>query len=110
MSILCDNALKYSDDAGTIKVSLYRSGKHICIDCFNTCENIDPTTVSRLFDRFYRADSSRSRETGGYGIGLSVAKAITERHRGKIRAVSFGTTGITFKVILPQNFRFGRLR
>lgn len=110
VSILCDNALKYSDEAGTIRVSLYRSGKHICIDCFNTCESIDPTTVSRLFDRFYRADSSRSRETGGYGIGLSVAKAITERHKGKIRAVSFGTTGITFKVLLPQNFRFGRLR
>lgn len=109
VSILCDNALKYSDDAGTIKVSLYRSGKHICIDCFNTCESIDPTTVSRLFDRFYRADSSRSRETGGYGIGLSVAKAIAERHRGKIRAVAFGTTGITFKVLLPAGSRFHRL-
>lgn len=108
VSILCDNALKYSDDGGTIRVSLYKSGKNICIDCFNTCENIDPSTVSRLFDRFYRADSSRSRETGGYGIGLSVAKAITERHRGKIRAVSFGTTGITFKVIMPMGGRFRR--
>lgn len=106
VSILCDNALKYSDEAGTIRVSLYKSGKNICLDCFNTCKNLDPSTVSRLFDRFYRADSSRSRETGGYGIGLSVAKAITERHKGKIRAVSFGTTGITFKVVLPMNIRF----
>lgn len=106
VSILCDNALKYSDANGTIRVSLYKSGKNICIDCFNTCENLDPSTVSRLFDRFYRADSSRSRETGGYGIGLSVAKAITERHKGKIRAVSFGTTGITFKVLLPTASRF----
>ncbi|MBQ6601671.1 MAG: GHKL domain-containing protein [Clostridia bacterium] len=106
VSILCDNALKYSDEGGTIRVSLYKSGKHICIDCFNTCENLDPASVSRLFDRFYRADESRSRETGGYGIGLSVAKAIAERHRGKIRAVSFGTTGITFKVLLPMNSRF----
>lgn len=109
VSILCDNAIKYSDDGGTIRVSLYKSGKNICIDCFNTCENIDPSTVSRLFDRFYRADASRSRETGGYGIGLSVAKAITERHKGRIRAVSFGTTGITFKVLLPVNFRMRRL-
>ncbi len=108
VSILCDNALKYSDEGGTIRVSLYKSGKNICIDCFNTCENLNQETVSRLFDRFYRADSSRSRETGGYGIGLSVAKAITERHRGKIRAVSFGTTGITFKVSLPMNPRFHR--
>lgn len=106
VSILCDNALKYSEPGGTIRVSLYKSGKNICIDCFNTCENLDPASVSRLFDRFYRADASRSRETGGYGIGLSVAKAITERHRGKIRAVSFGTTGITFKVMLPMNTRF----
>lgn len=109
VSILCDNAIKYSDVGGSIKVSLYRSGKNVCIDCFNTCENIDPATVSRLFDRFYRADASRSRETGGYGIGLSVAKAIAERHKGKIRAVSFGTTGITFKVTLPLGSRFQRL-
>lgn len=109
VSILCDNALKYSDDGGTIRVSLYKNGKNICIDCFNTCENLDPSTVSRLFDRFYRADSSRSRETGGYGIGLSVAKAITERHRGKIRAVAFGTTGITLKVTLPASSRFHKL-
>lgn len=109
VSILCDNALKYSDENGTIRVSLYKNGKNVCIDCFNTCENIDPTTVSRLFDRFYRADSSRSRETGGFGIGLSVAKAIAERHKGKIRAANFGTTGITFKVTLPLNKRFNRL-
>jgi len=106
VSILCDNALKYSDEGGTIRVSLYKSGKSICLDCFNTCENLDPTTVSKLFDRFYRADASRSRETGGYGIGLSVAKAITERHKGKIRAVSFGTTGITLKVTLPMSTHF----
>ena len=109
VSILCDNALKYSDAEGTISVSLYKSGKNICLDCFNTCDNIDPVTVSRLFDRFYRADASRSRETGGYGIGLSVAKAIAERHRGKIRAVNYGTTGITFKVTLPATSRFQRL-
>ncbi len=105
ISILCDNAIKYSDEGGTIKVSLYKSGKSICLDCFNTCTDLDPKTVSRLFDRFYRADSSRSRETGGYGIGLSIAKAIAERHMGKIRAVSFGTTGITFKVTLPVKNR-----
>lgn len=100
ISILCDNAIKYSSPEGAIRVSLYKQGKSICLDCFNTCEYIDPETVDKLFDRFYRADASRSRETGGYGIGLSVAKAIVARHKGKIRAVTNGTTEITFKVIL----------
>lgn len=100
ISILCDNAIKYSDAGGVIVISLYKSGKSICLDCYNTCEHIDPDTASKLFDRFYRTDSSRSRETGGYGIGLSVAKAIVERHKGKIRAVTSGTTEITFKITL----------
>ncbi len=100
ISILCDNAIKYSDEHGLIKLSVYRSGKSVVIDMYNTCEYVDPETVSRLFDRFYRADKSRSRETGGYGIGLSIAKAIVERHKGKIRAFTNGTTGITFKVTL----------
>ena len=106
ISILLDNAIKYSDEGGTISLNLFRNSKYICIDCYNTCENIDPTAMSKLFDRFYRADASRSRETGGYGIGLSVAKAITERHRGKIRAVANGTKAITFKVALPVKGKF----
>ncbi len=100
ISILCDNAIKYTDDGGIIKLGLYKIGKNIQIDVFNTCEYVDPASVSKLFDRFYRADSSRSRETGGYGIGLSVAKAIVDRHKGKIRAVPEGTKAITFKVVL----------
>lgn len=100
VSILCDNAVKYTNEGGTIKLSLYKSGKNIVLDMYNTCEFVDPSTVSRLFDRFYRADSSRSRETGGYGIGLSIAQAIVDGHNGKIRVVTEGTSAITFKVIL----------
>ncbi len=100
ISILCDNAIKYSDEQGIISLNLYKSGKSIVIDMYNTCEHVDPDSVSRLFDRFYRADESRSRETGGYGIGLSIAKAIVERHKGKIRAFTNGTTAITFKITL----------
>ncbi len=100
VSILCDNAVKYTNEGGIIRVALYKSGKNIVLDVYNTCEYVDPSTVSRLFDRFYRADSSRSRETGGYGIGLSVAQAIVNSHKGKIRVIPEGTTAITFKVIL----------
>ena len=102
ITILCDNAIKYTDECGHIKLSLYKSGKNIIIESYNTCEYIDPKSVSHLFDRFYRADSSRARDskTGGYGIGLSIAQAIVHRHKGKIKVFTSGTTGITFKIIL----------
>lgn len=100
VSILCDNAIKYTDNGGTIKISLYRSGTSTYLDVFNTTEYVNPSSVSKLFDRFYRGDSSRSRETGGYGIGLSIAKAIIDRHKGKIKAIANGTKEITFRVTL----------
>lgn len=102
ITILCDNAIKYTDECGHIKLSLYKSAKSIIIECYNTCEYIDPKTVSHLFDRFYRGDSSRARDgkIGGYGIGLSIAQAIVQRHKGKIKVFTTGTTGITFKITL----------
>lgn len=100
ISILCDNAMKYTNENGTIKLNLYKVGKNIQIEVYNTCDYVDPASAPKLFDRFYRADSSRARETGGYGIGLSIAKAIVDRHKGKIRAVTDGTTAITFKITL----------
>lgn len=102
ITILCDNAIKYTDECGHIKLTLYKSGKNIIIESFNTCEYIDQNTVSHLFDRFYRGDASRAREekVGGYGIGLSIAQAIVHRHKGKIKVSTTGTTGITFKVTL----------
>ncbi len=100
ISILCDNAVKYCSAGGTIKLSLYKSGKNICIEMYNDCDYIDKSKLDRLFDRFYRADSSRSRETGGYGIGLSIAKVTVTRHKGKITATSSDSKSVTFKVTL----------
>ena len=70
------------------------------LDVFNTTDYVNPSSVSMLFDRFYRGDSSRSRDTGGYGIGLSIASAIVDRHKGKIKAIANGTKEITFRVTL----------
>lgn len=102
ITILCDNAIKYTDECGHIRLSLYKSGKNIIIESYNTCDYVDPEKVSRLFDRFYRGDSSRARneKVGGYGIGLSIAQAIIHRHKGKIKVFTSGTTGITFKITL----------
>ncbi|MCD7788892.1 MAG: ATP-binding protein, partial [Firmicutes bacterium] len=68
---------------------------------YNTAERIDREEITKLFDRFYRADSSRSSSSGGFGIGLSVAKAVTEAHGGKISAETDDEHSIRFIVTLP---------
>lgn len=101
VSILLDNALKYSDSHGRIALSLHAKGKGVCLTVFNTAEKVDTASLGRLFDRFYRADASRNSETGGYGIGLSIAKAVTEAHKGKITATSADGKSLTMTVTLP---------
>jgi signal transduction histidine kinase len=100
VSTLVDNAMKYSDEGGTIKISLSSTKKGILMEVYNTVEYVDTDNLDKYFDRFYRADSSRSRETGGYGIGLSIAKSIVEAHHGKISVRSEDGKSISFKVIL----------
>lgn len=85
-SVLLDNAVKYSEEGGEISFTLRQQGKNICLTVFNTAEYIDKKDVSRLFDRFYRADQSRNSRTGGHGIGLSIAKAVVGAHGGQITA------------------------
>lgn len=89
VNILLDNAMKYSPNHGTVSLSLEKHGKTIQLSVFNTTENTIPKeAVNLLFERFYRIDPSRNSQTGGYGIGLSVAKAIVSAHNGKIQAKS----------------------
>lgn len=88
VTILLDNAFKYSDDHGTIRVSLRSHGKGFILKVYNTAESVDHETLTHMFDRFYRADKSRNSSRGGYGIGLSIASAITAAHKGKITASS----------------------
>ena len=84
VSVLTENAVKYCTDGGHIEVKLYRNGRTVHLEVRNTGEPIEPSEMTRLFDRFYRPDSSRNRGTGGHGIGLSIAKAIVTNHRGHI--------------------------
>ncbi len=90
VSILLDNAMKYSPDGGAIALSLRKTGKQILLSVTNTAANMEKGSQDRLFDRFYRADASRNSETGGFGLGLAIAKAVVESHKGKIHAVSDG--------------------
>jgi signal transduction histidine kinase len=101
VSVLYENALKYTEQDGTIKVSLTATGGHISCTVKNTGEGIDPEALSHIFDRFYRADASRNSETSGYGLGLSIAKSIAEKLGGDLvtesRQNGWTTFTFTFK-------------
>ena len=100
ISILLDNAVKYSDTAGEIRLNIYQKRRKVCIEVLNTCDLPDIVDLDRLFERFYRVDESRSTSTGGTGIGLAMAQAIAETHSGKIKAERMKEKIIRFKVIL----------
>lgn len=91
-SILLENALKYCDEQGMVRVSLKQSRKTI-IRFENTCQNVDSLDLERLFDRFYRGDASRSSEDG-FGIGLSVARSLVTAMNGTITARKTGENTI----------------
>lgn len=87
VSILLDNALKYSPAGGTLTLTLEKQGRGMTLTVSNTVDTpLDRAQLARLFDRFYRTDQSRNSQTGGYGLGLSIAKSIVQAHKGKIRA------------------------
>ena len=98
VGILMDNAIKYCDYGGDIVVTLH-CNRHIVLTVENTYAAVDELELNRLFDRFYRADKARTFK-GGYGIGLSMAKAIVEKHKGEITAYKKDATHIGFKVVL----------
>ena len=102
VTILLDNALKHSDEGGHITISLSHSGKSVRLTVENTSAPIDAGQLPQLFDRFYRGDRSRSSQTGGYGIGLSIAKAIVQAHKGKITAASRDGNSVLITVTLPR--------
>ena len=102
IAILLDNAVKYADNGSEISLELARKARGVQLKVSNLCSSPPEGNLERLFDRFYRADSSRSRETGGYGVGLSIARAIVQTHRGKIAAQSITKDKtVCFIITLP---------
>lgn len=98
-SILIDNAVKYSNTPGFIEIELHKSTK-ILLMVRNTIESIPEADPEKLFDRFYRKDSSRNQQTGGYGIGLSAAREILSSYNGTIKANYLSPTMIQFTIEL----------
>ena len=100
ISILMDNAIKYTNDNRKILVSLKAERNKAKLIIKNTGEGIKKEHLEKIFERFYRVDDSRDRGTGGYGLGLSIAKAIVDDHKGKIHAESIINNETSFIVEL----------
>lgn len=99
-TILLDNAIKYTNQSGKIDVDLRQEKNKIKIKVKNSGEGINKKDINKIFERFYRVDTSRARESGGYGLGLSIAKSIVENHNGKIYAESNVGKDTTFIIEL----------
>ena len=98
LSILLDNAVKYAKDKTPILLTLSRAKHGAMLSVENECEALDPAETEKLFDRFYRSDKARS--GSGFGIGLSIARSITQAHGGEIHAVCKGENRICFTASL----------
>lgn len=98
--ILLDNAVKYSGPKGAVNVTLQKQNNDVVLAVSNTGEGIEPEHLDRIFDRFYRTDSSRARKHGGHGLGLAIARSIVDQHKGELYARSVVGEGATFYVRL----------
>ena len=101
VTLLLDNALKYAPENGWVKLNLSKTGKSVRLTVENAAQDVQEDQRPHFFDRFYRGDEARSSQTGGYGIGLSIAKAIVQAHKGKITASTRDGASILITVTLP---------
>jgi signal transduction histidine kinase len=102
MNIL-DNALRYTPEEGRVAISIKQNGDRVEINIQDSGDGVTPEDAAHLFDRFYRADASRTRddEAGGSGLGLAIAKSIVEMHKGKIWAESEKGKGLKVIIQIP---------
>ena len=99
-AIFIDNALKYSNDGGTVRVSLKKVGGRKVLSVFNTGEGIKVEDQDKIFERFFRSDESRNRATGGYGLGLAIAKSIIDKHKFKLNIINQPGESVCFAVTM----------
>lgn len=100
LHIFVDNAFKYSEAGGEVKVTVKKIKKKICIKVYNTGEGISEKARKQIFQRFYREEDSHNRRTEGYGLGLSIAQTILDFYHGKVNVMSDGQTYASFEIQL----------
>jgi signal transduction histidine kinase len=99
---LTSNALRHTPAGGQVHLSARRTASGIEVEVLDTGEGIRPEDLPYVFDRFYRGEKSRSRATGGAGLGLAIARGIVEAHGGSIRVESEAGHGARFVFVLPS--------
>jgi len=102
-SNLLDNALRYTPKEGSIMLSGKNIGKNIELRVIDTGPGMESTETGKIFDRFYRTDTSRQRDEGGSGLGLAIAKSIVQEHGGQIKAESEAGKGLTVIISIPHS-------
>lgn len=100
VGILLDNALKYAKE-DDILLRLEKKGHSLCLTVQNSAEPVDDRELSRFFERFYRTEKSRDADSGGFGLGLAIAKSIVEAHKGKISAQAPNPGCVQIEAVLP---------
>ncbi len=95
------NAVRYSPDGATVRVTVQPVGDEAIVDVSDEGCGIAPQDLPHIFERFYRADKARARDTGGTGLGLAIADQIVRSHGGRIEVASTVDRGSTFVVFLP---------
>lgn len=104
ISNLIENAIKYNVDDGWVRVSLNADHKYFYIKVSDSGIGIPEDAQDMIFERFYRVDKARSRESGGTGLGLAITKNVIQMHRGAIKVYSKEGEGTTFNVRIPLNY------
>lgn len=102
---IIDNAIKYTQEGGEVKISLYSQGKWCVIEVRDNGIGIPEKGLSHIFDRFYRIDKARSRKTGGTGLGLSIAHQVVTLHQGTIEVESNVGKGSVFYIKIPNDIK-----
>jgi two-component system, OmpR family, phosphate regulon sensor histidine kinase PhoR len=101
---LIHNSIKFTPNGGKVQVKLYQQNGRIKFKVIDTGIGISEEDRARIFERFYKADQSRTRSKGGSGLGLSIAKKVVDMHKGTIEVESEVGTGTTFMISLPMNY------
>ena len=101
---LLSNVLAYSPNGSPVEIAVGTNGTHTIIEVRDHGPGIDPADAKKVFDRFYRTESSRNRNTGGSGLGLAIVATIIKMHRGKVSMLNTPGGGATVRIILPNEY------
>ena len=96
---LCDNAIKYNNPGGSVKVAIAQTPSEVLLSVQDTGIGIPPEYQGKVFERFYRVDKSQSKQSGGTGLGLSIVKHAVQYHHGKISVESELNKGTTISIL-----------